>query len=240
MKKLTAVIVEDEKGVRELLSLLIEKYCPDVEILGEAADIDTAFELISRVQPDVVFLDVHMPKGDGFELLDRFSSYDFSIIFTSSYTEYAVYAIKLNALDYLLKPYDREELCIAVEKAIVKKQLKAKKAPVEDIYIQVHQNDKVEQINAKNIVSLEAQDNYTLITTNDNQKYLVSKVLADLDEIVSPLNCFLRIHRSASINTNYIKNYSKVPPYTVKLINNTELEISRRKKTEVLEALRNK
>jgi two-component system LytT family response regulator len=240
MIKITAIIVDDEKGVRELLKLLIQQNCPEVKILAEAGEVDSAYKEIIHHKPDLVFLDIQMPKGDGFSLLKKFDKPPFSVIFTTSYGEYAIWAIKANAVDYLLKPYDIAELKLAVQKVAARKESQGIEKPNSEVYIQVHVNDKVEQLNAKEIVSLEAQNNYTLITTSANQKYLVAKVLSDIHDEVSGLNSFIRIHRSTVINTRFIKNYSKVPPYTIRLNNDQAFEVSRRKRSEILEILKSK
>ncbi len=239
MKKITAIIVDDEKGVRELLKLLLAKHCEEVNLLGEAGDSETAFELINLKHPDLVFLDIKMPKENGFTLLQRFEKPNFEVIFTTSYAEFAIPAIKANALDYLLKPYDVEELKMAVEK-VLEKKIKSVNSPPSEINIKVHNNELVEQVNAKLVISFEAQNNYTTLTLIDGRKYIVAKVLNDFEELVKPLNCFLRIHRSVIINKNNIKNYSKSAPYTITLTNSVVFEISRRKRAEIIEILKNK
>jgi two-component system LytT family response regulator len=239
VKKINAVIIDDEKGVRELLCLLLEKHCPEVTIVGEASTIEKAYEEICALQPNLLFLDIKMPRGSGFALLQKFEKRDFEVIFTTSYAEYALPAIKANATDYLLKPYDANELKIAVEKAQHKLEL-INKLKSDEISIQVHINNKVEQINAKDILWLEAQNNYSQITMVDNTRHVVAKVLADVEAILKPLNYFLRIHRSIIVNRNFVKSYSKVPPYYIVLTNDETFEVSRRKKAEIIEALKNK
>ena len=238
MKKINALIVDDEKGVRELLILLIEKHCKNINIIGEAGDVDTAYNEIKNKKPELVFLDVQMPKGDGFSLLNKFSERTFDVIFTTSYGEYAIWAFKADAVDYILKPYDIIELQKAVKKVIDKRILLNYVKPKEDIYINVHNKDQVQSINAKDVVSLEAQNNYTLITKADGQKHLISKVLNDFEELLRSGKSFVRIHRSILINSSYIKTYSKISPFTITMINETKFEVSRRKRTEVLDILK--
>jgi two-component system, LytTR family, response regulator len=240
MEKINALIVDDEKGLRELLRFLLEKYCKNVNIVGEANDIEAAQTEIAAKSPDLVFLDVQMPKGDGFSLLNKFSERNFDVIFTTSYAEYAIGAFKVNAVDYLLKPYDIDELKKAVQKVSDKKSLLHSAKIKEDIHISVHKNDRVENVNARDIISLEAQDNYTLIISRQGQKHLVSKVLGEVEEVVAPLNTFIRIHRSVVINSSFIKTYSKTSPYTITMINDTSYEISRRRRAEILDVLKNK
>lgn len=240
MKKITAILVDDEKGVRELLRLLIEKHCPEIELIGEASDPEIAYEEIVEKKPDLVFLDIQMPKGDGFSLLKKFGKPSFDVIFTTSYGEYAVWAFKVEAVDYLLKPYDSNDLKKAVDKVIRKRALFGNDKKSEDIFIQVHKNDKVEKLDAKQIIALEAQNNYTLIFTSDGQKHLTAKVLSDIEEGLRATGTFIRIHRSVVINSTFIKSYSKVPPYTVVMCNDEAYEISRRRRSEILEILKNR
>lgn len=240
MHKLNAIVIDDEKGVRELLKLLIEKHCPQIHVIGEAKDADEAFEMIREKQPELVFLDIQMPKGDGFSLLKRFDKINFEVIFATSYGEYAVRAFKVDAVDYLLKPYDVNDLKKAVDKVLRKKELLESGKKHEEVYIQIHKNDTVEKIYAKHIISMEAQNNYTLITTDDGQKHLTAKVLADLEEVVSTTGSFIRIHRSVVVNSPFIKSYSKVPPYTIVMQNDVPFEISRRRRSEILDILKHR
>jgi two-component system, LytTR family, response regulator len=240
MHKLNAIVIDDEKGVRELLKLLIEKHCPHIQVVGEARDADEAFKKITEKHPDLVFLDIQMPKGDGFSLLKRFARIDFDVIFTTSYGEYAVWAFKVDAVDYILKPYDVNDLKKAVDKVVRKRDLLGSGRKNEEAYIQIHKNDKVEKIYAKHIISLEAQNNYTLITTEDGQKHLTAKVMADLEEALSTAGSFIRIHRSVVVNSPFIKSYSKVPPYTIIMQNDVPFEISRRRRSEILDILKHR
>jgi two-component system LytT family response regulator len=240
MRKLRAVVVDDEKGVRELLKLLIKKHCPMVEIVGEAKDTEEAYEEICEQRPDLVFLDIQMPRGDGFSLLKKFEKVPFDVIFTTSYGEYAVWAFKVEAVDYILKPYDVNDLKKAVDKVVRKRELTHPEKKKDDIYIAVHKNDKVEKLLAKHIISLEAQNNYTLILTDDGQKHLTAKVLSELEEALSPAGTFVRIHRSVVVNSPFIKSYSKIPPYTIVMSNDVPYDISRRRRSEILDLLKHK
>lgn len=231
-------MVDDEKSVRELLCFLLEKHCPQIEIIGEAHDVDSAFAEINAKKPELVFLDIQLPKGDGFSLLKKFGSVFFEVIFTTSFAEYAIPAFKVKAIDYLLKPYDINELKAAVQKAETQIGLLKNASQRADLSITVHRNDKVEHINARSILYLEARDNYTLLSLISGEKFLVPKSLNDHQSVLESLSCFIRIHRSAIINTSYIKSYSKIIPYTITMQNDACFEISRRRRTEVLDLLR--
>ena len=116
-----AVVVDDEKKGRHLLQNVLDKYCPEVEVVGEAENVKSAYALINEQNPDLVFLDIEMPNGNGFDLLKMFESVKFDVIFTTAYGHYAIKAIKYSALDYLLKPIDIDDLRVAVEKVVKKK-----------------------------------------------------------------------------------------------------------------------
>jgi two-component system LytT family response regulator len=238
MKKLSALLVDDEKGVRELLRHLIEKHCPELNIIGEAGDADAAYELIISLKPDLVFLDIQMPRADGFSLLRRFENPDFDVIISTSYAEYAIWAFKANAVDYLMKPYDIKELKEAIKKVVTKRELVQAAKQNTDIFLWAHKKDNVEQISAKSILYLEASNNYTQVVTSNNEKYMLSKVLADVEELLSSSSSFIRINRSIILNRHYIKNYTKNPPYTITLENDLSFEISRRRRSEIMELLK--
>src|SRR5687768_7808677 len=120
--KINSIIVDDEKNSREVLQTLLAKFCPEVNIVGEAASVKDAYQIISKTNPDLVFLDIEMPMGNGFSLLQKFDTIPFSVIFITSYDHYAINAIKFSAIDYLLKPVETSELKCAVSKAISKKK----------------------------------------------------------------------------------------------------------------------
>jgi two-component system LytT family response regulator len=238
MKRIKAIVVDDEEIVRELLKLLLERHCPQVELIGEAHSIESAYREIKEKKPELVFLDIQMPKGDGFSLLKKFDRIFFEVIFTTSYNEYAIQAIKVQAVDYLLKPYDIKELKSAVQKVIDRLNLVQNTRQKDEVFIQIHKNDKVETINSKNILFLEAKENYTLVTTMNEEKYLVARTLSDFNELLSATNSFIRIHRSVIVNMSFIKSYSKVPPYTIVMDDETAFEISRRRRGEIIDILR--
>lgn len=238
MRKISAVIVDNNNDSILLLNQLLSKHCGQLDVIGAATSIETAFREITEKQPDVIFTEIELNNSSAFDLLRRFESLPFEIIFTSNTTLHAITAFKVNAVDYLLKPFNVEELKTAVQKTIARRPNTEAPESTDEIRIAVHKNDKVEQLNTRQIISLEARNNYTLITTQDGQKHLISKVLRNVEKLLEANHNFIRIHRSVIINTHFIKDYTKAPPYTVTLVNNTPFEISRRKKTEILEILR--
>jgi two-component system LytT family response regulator len=212
--------------MKELLALC----APDVEIRGEAANITDAYELIERTKPDMVFLDIQMPRGNGFDLIRKFHAIEFAVVFTTSFDKYAIEAIKINALDYLLKPVDTDELQAAIEK--VRKQVISKENDRKKIV--VHHKDRVKLINVKEVICFEADNSYTQVFTNDGQKYMPAQLLKSYEQFLENNEDFIRISRSAIVNRNYIKEYSKGEPCIVYLINGASYEISRRKKGELI------
>jgi len=250
MKKLSAIIIDDEKGVRELLLELIERHCPEVTIIGVAVDVESAFKEINTKKPDIIFLDVQMPKGDGFSLLRKFSKPPFEVIFVTSYDQYAISAIKFSALDYLLKPVDVKDLIEAVKKAIKKRDdrndneqqiinlLNNADERNPEKKIAVHQNEKVKFVKISEVHYIEADDRYSHIYMSATDKYTLTKTLKDFEEFLRNHPLLIRINKSHMINLNHVSNYSKGEPCIIEMTNGKAFEISRRKKQEVLEALR--
>ncbi len=222
---------------RELLKRLLEKYCPEIEIVGEGDCIESGHQIILEKNPDLIFLDIHLDQQNSFDLLSKIENPTFEIIFTSGHSNYGVSAFKVSAIDYILKPIDSDDLVAAVEKVIKKRELEAK--VVDDIiYIPVHVNDKVEYVNSTQIVSLEAENNYTQLVTDENKKYIVTKTLSEIESLLKETNHFLRIHRGICINTKHISSYTKSEPCEITMTNGLLYEISRRKKAEVLASLK--
>ncbi|MBK7181488.1 MAG: response regulator [Bacteroidetes bacterium] len=181
-----AIIVEDEKKGQEILSSLILKYCTDVEIIGMADNAEDAYLLIKKMKPDVVFLDIEMPKGNGFYLLEKFDKINFQIIFTTAYDNYAIKAIKYHALDYLLKPIDIDELKQAVEnvkKALLKPEntryidfLTTRKLDFEN-RLGLPVKDGIMYLQVADIIRIESDGSYSTIYLSKSQKHVVSKNL---------------------------------------------------------------
>lgn len=237
MKNITVVIVDnDEESLKQLGSQLTV-YFPNLTVVATCINAEEAFPMIHLLVPDIVFFNIDLTGERTLSYLEQFNKRSFEIVFTSKSTKHAVTAFKANALDYLLKPFNCEEVKRAVEKTGTT-QINPTTYQPEDIRIKIHRRDKVEQVNSAQIIYLEAKNNYTIIATQDGRKHMVSKVLRSMEGLLSANSNFIRIHRSVIINTRFIKDYSKTPPYTVTLVNNIPFEISRRKKTEILELLR--
>jgi two-component system LytT family response regulator len=243
-----AMIVDDEEGARESLSNILEKYVDGVKIVAKADSIAMAMEKIKKYEPELVFLDIEMPFGSGFELLERMSPINFDIIFVTAYDHYALKAIKFSALDYLLKPVDIDEL----KKAIGKHKKKNIEDTVES-YQNLIDNEQLEGDNKKlaipdssgimfvrirNIIRCESDGNYTKIYLIGGKKILASKTLGEYENMLEG-DGFYRIHRSHLINLSHLKKYNKGDHSFVELSDGTTCDVSRRKKSGFLEALDN-
>lgn len=231
-----ALIVDDEFLACDNLSKLIGLYCPDVTVAGTAHSVESAIVKINQVQPELVFLDVHLAQDTSFSILEQLSEISFSIIFISGHSNYAVNAFRVNAVDYLLKPIDSDDLVNAVEKYKTLQTLREKNN-TQDVSIRVHKNDAVVFIPSSTIVSLTANDNYTTIFAKNNQKYTTAKTLKEVEEMLSHDTQFVRIHRSNVINLRFVENYSKAQPFTITMTDGSEHEISRRKRAEIIALL---
>lgn len=239
-----AIIIDDERKGRETLQKLLEKYAADVEVCATAANIGEGYELIRRHSPDVVFLDVEMPNGSGFELLEKFDELSFEVVFTTAYDNYALKAIKVHALDYLLKPIDLDELAQAVEN--VRKALEAK--PTVNRYaefltarklgftgkIPLAVKEGIVYVTVSEIIRIESDGGYSTFYTADQKLYVTSRNLKEYEDLL-PVREFFRIHKSHLINMKRVKKFLRVDGYHVEMEDGSTVEISRRKKDEFLQ-----
>lgn len=237
---LNAIIVEDEETSRDILRSYIEKYCPKVSLVGEADGIEAALVLIRNNDLDLVFLDVEMPYGNAFDLLDKVGDRRFETIFVTAYDHYAIEALNAHASYYLLKPISIDELIKAVDHV---EQIKSKEASLQDQVlvpvnnqvngkITIPQQNGFEVLAIEDILYCQADDNYTHIFVG-NKKKLVSKTLKYFDDILSS-NGFARIHKSYLVNVNAITEYKKGKGGSVVLNNGKELMVSASKKAQLL------
>lgn len=243
---LKAIIIDDEARGRTALRQKLWDYCPEVSLVGEAENAEEGIQLIAAKDPNIVFLDIQMPRIDGFKMLERLPRKNFQVIFTTAYDQYALKAIKFSAFDYLLKPVDIEELKSAVSRInnlqvadtekklqLLKENLTAKKS-FHKIAISTQQGLSFFEVN--DIVYLEAVRNYTSIHFNNHSKRIASKTLKDFEELL-PSTFFFRIHHSYIININFINKYIKGDGGQVELTNGVHLDVSRRKKEEFLRVI---
>ena len=239
--KLTAIIVEDEETSRDILKNYLKKYCPNVSILGEAANVEEALLLIRNNDLDLVFLDVEMPYGNAFDLLDKVGDINFETIFVTAYNHYAIDALNAHASYYLMKPISIDELIKAVDYVT---EIKTKEEALQDQVlvpktnhvngkITIPQLDGFEILNTSDILYCKADDNYTEIYLNNNKKKLVSKTLKYFEEALKD-SSFARVHKSYLVNVNEVVKYVKGKGGSVMLSNGKEIMVSASKKSELL------
>lgn len=256
MRLYNAIIVDDEINLQDTLEILIHRNCPEISIQGKAKSATEGRELLKHNKIDLIFLDISMPKETGFDFLASIPKENYVVIFTTAYEEYALKAIKANAIDYLLKPIDPMELIMAVKKATALLSLKSQKAEAEKIYNESLDN-LTQQIKSGNthfskitvvekfgyriveldtIRFLEADSNYTIIHLSSLDKIVSSKSLGEYEKILDP-KLFFRIHKSHVINLNYLAGFSSYQGYFAILDDHTKLSISRRRFNEFKEVV---
>ncbi|MBS1596103.1 MAG: response regulator transcription factor [Bacteroidetes bacterium] len=242
-----AIIVDDELLVAQNLNLLLKRYCPEVQVLQMAHSAGDAEKLIKELQPDLIFLDVEMPGGNGFDLLKRFTQIRFGIIFVTAFDHYAIQAIKFSAIDYLLKPIDINELKGAVAKA--QEQLKNRSIN-QSLNILLHNmaqpatklqklslptQDGMTFIAINDIIYCESDGNYTIFYLDDGQKLLITRQIGVYEELL-PEPLFCRIHRQYIINVNKVARYVKGRGGHVVMTDGQEIDVAVRKKEDFLNA----
>lgn len=238
--KLKTIIVEDEAISRDILRNYISKYCPNVELLGEASNIKEGEELINKYDLDLVFLDVEMPFGNAFDLLEKIENRTFEVVFVTAYDHYAIDALNTQATYYLLKPISIDELIKAVnlvteikEKEIaLESSVLTPKSNMVNGKITVPLQDGFEVVNTSDILFCKADDNYTELYF-ENSKKLVSKTLKYFEGILKD-SSFVRIHKSFLVNVNEIVKYKKGKGGSVVLSNGKEIMVSSSKKANLL------
>ncbi len=245
-----AVIVEDESKSRELLSTLVQKYCEGITIVDTAENVETGVEAIRKHNPDIIFLDISMPDGTGFDLLGKVQDLKFDVIFTTATDKYALKAIKYSALDYLLKPIDSEELKNAVSKVSEKKSNLTSVENLSFLLQNLKQNNDnynkitlptgnaYEIVSIKDIIRLEAEGSYTNFYLNGGKKIMVSASLKHYEDLL-PEKDFIRVHHHHLINMNHVQRFLKVDGGYAVMSDNKQVEISRRKKDFFLQKLNN-
>jgi two-component system LytT family response regulator len=241
MKKIKAIIVDDELNARSLLRNFIEDHCPEIEIIADAEDVKSAVKIINKNQVDLVFLDVEMPNENGFALFDYFNKPTFETIFCTAYSQYAIKAFEVSAVDYILKPIGISKLKEAVEKVVLKRALNLPQTNIgilkENLQenkikkIGVHIGDGIVFMDLNDILYFEADGSYTTIH-HKNGKDLAVKKIKHFEDLLSSDTRFFRIHRSYFVNITLIKKYSKKDGLSVSYDDKILLPISREKKEE--------
>jgi len=240
-----AILVDDEMHCLDTLEIILKEYCPDVQIIDKCTSAKTALEVIQKNQPDLVFLDIEMPFMNGFEMLEQFDHITFAIVFTTSYDQYAIKAIRFSALDYLLKPIDPKELINAVHKIQKQKQLPSaeqfeilfsRMQHKESAFrkMAVPTSDGFELIVAENILRCEADDNYTYIYLTDKKKITVCRTLKDVEEQLRDFSYFIRVHHSWIVNMNEVTKYVRGEGGYLIMSDGATVSVSRSRKEALL------
>ena len=245
-KRHTAIIIDDMKLARATLRLEISDTLPGIQIIGEADGVVQGIKLAKDTKPDIVFLDIEMQDGDGFDLLDILTDLNSKVIFVTASNEYAIKAFQYAAVDYIMKPVDPDLLRKAVEKVIkqgktqkeqillVKEQMKGYNKP--STKLALHTSDKIQIVDFSEIIRLEAMGNYTTFYLQDVSKVLVTRTLKEYDRLLSPSG-FLRVHQSHLINLEHVAAYVKSDGGYISMKDNSHVPVSVRKKPKVTEIL---
>lgn len=237
---LKVILIDDEPKAIKNLEWEINHFCEDVEILETFTNPNDAVTYLKYNNPDCVFLDVEMPQMDGFELLDNFQKRDFCVVFTTAYNQYAIQAIKENAMDYLLKPIETEDLIATVEKLKAEKRegrnydaLEERLRSSNDTRIAIPVEGKLVFLHADEIVYCESDGNYSKINLEEKKPLFISKKLKEVEEIL-PQQDFCRVHNSYIINLSKVSEYLRTEGYVI-LDNKKQIPVSRSKKSEFLD-----
>ena len=242
-----ALLIDDEQHALEALKWELNEHCPEVEVVAATSDPMEAIRLIYALKPDLLFLDIEMPKMNGFELLQTLPEHELAIVFTTAYDEFAIKAIKVSAFDYLLKPIDSDELKATVQK--FKQQMGASATPKLEglLHSLSHEKHKLEKIpvphqngtdfiDQNTILYCESSGNYTQIHVQDTQ-LLISKTLKHFEQLLNPA-LFLRVHHSYIVNVNHVTKYIKGEGGELILSNGASIRVSRSRKESVLQKLK--
>ncbi|HAH53783.1 MAG TPA: DNA-binding response regulator [Flavobacterium sp.] len=240
MNKYKTVIIEDEKRAQILLQTILEKHFPNIEILAIADDLPSGVKAIHKHKPDFIFLDIEMPNYNGLEILDFFdeNQIDFSIIFTTAYNHYAIEALKIAAVDYLLKPLNKEDIQEALgrfekkNKSYNQESFSSLKSIITDKKINkiaVPEGNQLHFIKPEDIVYIKADNSYSELYLENGKQMIVSRSIKNFEDGLKENPCFCRIHKSYLINTQFVDKYDKSNGGWVTLSNKKELPISSEK-----------
>jgi two-component system LytT family response regulator len=249
---LNVIIVDDEEFARSSLYFLLQENCEDIHIAGIAKSVTEARTLISNQKVDLIFLDIAMPGENGFSLIPYIQDSHAQVVFTTAYDQYALKAIKANALDYLLKPIDIDELKEAVIKAqkyiLLTTGAESKTEQLTNLAINLSDRAEIKKLTLPNgqgymvvdlteIISIEADSNYCIFHLADREKITVSKILKDYEELL-PANQFIRIHKSSIINLDHLKEYNSRNGLEVILSDGQKIAVSRRRTSDFLDRIK--
>lgn len=243
---ITCILIDDERNALEMMEWLLKTYCPQVRIVEMCSSAEAGIEAIHKKKPDVVFLDIEMPKMNGFDMLEQFDTLFFDVVFCTAYDQFAIKAFHYSALNYLLKPIDPDDLISTVKRIEERKSIPTKeqfalllqnmqqphKATPQRIALS--SGDGLIFIPTSDIIYCEAESNYTTVVLAGGKKVVVSKVLKDIDEALSGPD-FFRVHSSFLVNLNHIKKFVRVDGGYIVMDNDATINISRSRRQEFME-----
>lgn len=243
-----AILIDDELHCLDTLGILLADYCPEVEVIDKCWSAKKGLEAIEKQRPDILFLDIEMPVMNGFEVLEQIKNIDFPIVFTTSYDQYAIKAIRFSALDYLLKPVDPKELILSIRKAATQKsapapeqvlmlidQIKSRQSGFVKLAVPTTQG--LELIPVDQILRCDADDNYTHIHTKGKTRITACRSLKDIEEQLGDFDFFVRVHHSFLVNLNEIVRYVKGEGGYVVMSDGHTVDVSRTRKEMLLKKL---
>lgn len=245
--RIKSILVDDEKHGRENLAGILKQYCPEVELLGEANSVEKAILLIHSENPDLVFLDIEMPKENGFRLLEHFKDLRFEVIFVTAHGNYAIKAIRFSAADYILKPININDLQAAVEKVSNRIRQKQENLRMKQLVYNLSQpgnpriglptGDRIEFVEVNKIIRCQGEGNYTHFYFNENKHLLVAKTLVEFEDLLQE-HSFIRVHKTHLVNLKHVVAYVKTDGGMLQLSNGDKVAVSRRRKEMVQKMLK--
>ena len=240
-----AILIDDEVHCLDTLTMLVSDYCPEIQVMEQCVSAKKALEAIGKYQPDLVFLDIEMPLMNGFELLEQFKEIPFSVIFTTSYDQYAIKAIRFSALDYLLKPIDPKELVVAVHKVGVHKtppsaeqfrmlmdHIQYKEKGFTKIAVPTFEG--FELIPVEQVIRFEADDNYTHLFLKNKNKITACRTLKEMEEQLQDFSFFIRVHHSWIVNLNEVTKYIRGEGGYLIMSDGSTVNVSRSRKDSLM------
>lgn len=240
------VIIDDEKNARDTVKGILAMLTNDIEVVAEAEGVETGKKAIEKYNPDLVFLDIRMKDGTGFDMLRKLSSYDFALVFLTAHDEYALEAFRFSAIDYLLKPVDPDEIKSTLERArkqsINNQELlnilleNMEKTTSQSRKIVLKSSDTIHLVRSEDIIHCESADNYTRFYLTAGKPILISQSLKNFEEMLTPLG-FLRVHQSHLINLEHISKIDRKDGCNVEMTNGTNVPVAVRKKDILMKRL---
>lgn len=241
-----AVIIDDERHSVETLGWKLQKHCPDVEVVAKFTNSVEGFEHLQTNPPDLLFLDIEMPRLNGFEVLEKLGDVPFDVIFTTAYDEFGIRAIKFSALDYLLKPIQTQELKQAVNKYTKRNNHSLSSSQLEVLFSNIKEEQKgrpgkialatkesIEFVFPDEIIACSSDSNYTMVFLQSGRKKLISRTLKDFEELLTEFN-FFRSHHSHLVNLNHVREFMRADGGYLVMSNKMSLPVARSKREELL------